>query len=166
MKVVAYDPWQREDGNRDRTASVRRVSLEELIESADILTLHCALNDGSRGMVNREFLSRVKPGAILINASRGALIESDDVLLEALTQGWLSAIGLDVFGDEPPAVGSALVGDPRVVSTPHAVGLTRGWNERVFSSLASDVRSVLDGGRPECIANPEVLSPTSVVGRP
>lgn len=163
MNVVAYDPWQPDHDGDSATASIRRVSLDQLIDTSDILSLHCALNESSRGMINRDLLSRVKPGAVLINASRGGLIESDEVLLEALNQGWLSTIGLDVFGEEPPAPNSALLADPRVVSTPHAVGLTRSWNERVFTSLASDVRRVLDGELPECIANPEILGRASVV---
>lgn len=158
MNVIAHDPWLAGASPNGALRSLRSVTLDELVQSADVLTLHCALNDSSRGIINRDLLSRVKRGAILINASRGGLIADDAALLEALDQGWLSAIGLDVFADEPPQPDSALLNDRRVVSTPHAVGLTRAWNERVFTALASDVRLVLEGARPQFIANPEAIA--------
>jgi phosphoglycerate dehydrogenase-like enzyme len=158
MRVIAHDPWLR-DADAPRS-SVRRVTLDELVHEADILTLHCALNDTSRGLISRRLLSNVKPGAILINASRGGLVAEDSVLLEALDRGWLSAIGLDVFSYEPPAPDSPLLHDRRVVTTPHAIGLTHNWNHRVFVSLAADVRRVLSGGWPRFIANPEILPPS------
>jgi D-3-phosphoglycerate dehydrogenase / 2-oxoglutarate reductase len=157
MRVIGYDT-RRSDLNTERRVELaERVSLDTLVREADILTLHCGLNETSRGLIDRELLSRVKPGAILINASRGGLITGDDVLLEALDRGWLSGIGLDVFDQEPPHPNSPLLRDQRVVSTPHAIGLTRTWNERVFRSLADDVRSLLNGAHPQFIANPEIL---------
>jgi D-3-phosphoglycerate dehydrogenase len=153
MVVIGYDPRLDSPSGSD----VRRVDLDELVREADIVSLHCALNDSSRGMIDRKLLGRAKPGAILINAARGGLIASDDVLVEALDRGWLSAVGLDVFASEPPEVGSRLLGDERVICTPHAIGLTRAWNDRVFGSLAEDVRRVLNGGRPQFVANPEIL---------
>jgi D-3-phosphoglycerate dehydrogenase len=161
MLVIAHDPWAPDDNGDATTVGVRRVSLHELVREADIVTLHCELNESSRGMISRDLLVDAKPGAILINASRGGLIASDDVLIEALDQGWLSAIGLDVFSSEPPSLANGLLRDPRVITTPHAIGLTRAWNERVFSSLADDVRRVLDGGAPEHIANPDALTPAT-----
>jgi D-3-phosphoglycerate dehydrogenase len=158
MRVIAHDPRQDDPAPDEQVGFVTRVTLERLAREADIITLHCGLNETSRGLINRDLLSRVKPGAILINASRGGLIAGDDVLLEALEQGWLSAVGLDVFSTEPPDPNSPLLRDVRVVTTPHAIGLTRAWNERVFTSLAADVRSVLDGGKPRFIANPEILA--------
>lgn len=158
MRVIAYDPREDDPGADEQVGFVRRVTLEQLVREADIITLHCGLNATSRGLVSRDLLSQVKPGAVLINASRGGLIADDDVLVDALEQGWLSAVGLDVFSTEPPNPESRLLRDPRVVTTPHAVGLTRSWNDRVFTSLAADVRSVLDGGTPRFIANPEILA--------
>jgi D-3-phosphoglycerate dehydrogenase / 2-oxoglutarate reductase len=157
MRVIGHDPRKPDPAADRHIWFVQRASLDQVIRHADILTLHCGLNDTSRGMINRELLATTKPGAILINASRGGLIAGDSVLLEALERGWLSAIGLDVFGSEPPDSDSPLLHDRRVVSTPHAIGLTRAWNERVFSSLARDVRSLVNGRLPQFIANPEIL---------
>jgi D-3-phosphoglycerate dehydrogenase len=158
MHVIAHDPRLAEPGVNGALSSVRRVSLLELVREADVVTLHCELNDGSRGMINRDLLVHAKRGAILINASRGGLIAGDDVLRDALDRGWLSAVGVDVFSSEPPSTTSRLLNDPRVISTPHAIGLTRAWNDRVFISLADDIRRLLEGTRPLFIANPEVLS--------
>jgi D-3-phosphoglycerate dehydrogenase / 2-oxoglutarate reductase len=162
MRVIGHDPRELDPITEQDLSFVERVSLEQLIGAADIVTLHCGLNETSRGMINRELLARTKPGAILINASRGGLIAGDNLLLEALECGWLSAIGLDVFGREPPDSDSPLLRDRRVVSTPHAIGLTRAWNERVFTSLANDVRSLVNGRTPRFIANPEILAVASL----
>ena len=158
MRVVAHDPRPADPAADGQVNFVTRVTIEQLVREADIITLHCALNETSHGLITTDLLSQVKPGAILINASRGGLIAGDDVLLEALDQGWLSAVGLDVFATEPPDPNSLLLRDRRVVTTPHAIGLTRAWNDRVFKSLAADVRSVLNGGTPRFIANPEILA--------
>jgi phosphoglycerate dehydrogenase-like enzyme len=150
MVVVAHDP-----------AATRSpfplVSLEELVHSADVITLHCALTDETRGLVDRALLGRVKPGAVLVNAARGAIVESEDVLADALATGRLSAVGLDVHPSEPPRASHRLYGDPRVICTPHSVGLTRRWNEQVFTALAAGVTTVLAGGRPPNLLNPEAL---------
>jgi phosphoglycerate dehydrogenase-like enzyme len=128
-----------------------------LLARADVISLHCALTDRTRGLVDRALLAHVKPGAVLVNAARDALVESEDVLAEALASGRLSAVALDVHPSEPPRVNHRLYADPRVVCTPHTVGLTRRWNEEVFSALAAGVTGVLAGGRPSNLLNPEAL---------
>jgi D-3-phosphoglycerate dehydrogenase / 2-oxoglutarate reductase len=153
METIAYDPAHEPFTDPD----VELVALEELLERADVITLHCELTNQTRGLVDRRLLARVKPGAILVNVARGAIVESEDVLAEALARGQLSAVALDVFPSEPPASGHRLFGDPRVICTPHAVGLTTRWNEQVFQSLARDVRCVLAGERPVHLLNPEAL---------
>jgi D-3-phosphoglycerate dehydrogenase len=93
-----------------------------------------------------------------VNAARGEMLESEDALAEALDSGRLSAVALDVFPSEPPNARHRLYSDPRVICTPHTVGLTRRWNEEVFGSLADGVESVLAGQRPSNLLNPEALS--------
>jgi D-3-phosphoglycerate dehydrogenase / 2-oxoglutarate reductase len=85
------------------------------------------------------------------------LVESEDVLADALSSGRLSAVALDVHPSEPPQSGHRLYSDSRVICTPHAVGLTRRWNEEVFHALARGVQSVLAGERPSNLLNPEAL---------
>jgi D-3-phosphoglycerate dehydrogenase / 2-oxoglutarate reductase len=153
MNVIAYDPAA--DGTD--AAHVELVPLAGLVERADVISLHCALTERTRGLVDRALLSRVKPGAILVNVARGEVVESEDVLADALVAGRLSAVALDVFPTEPPEAGHRLYMDPRVICTPHAVGLTRRWNEQVFRSLALGVQSVLAGELPANVLNREAL---------
>ena len=154
MHVIAHDPAAAGSTAPD----IELVSLEELMARADVISLHCALTASTRGLVDRRLLSKVKPGAILINVSRGEVVESEDVLAEALVAGRLSAVGLDVFPSEPPDPAHRLYSDPRVICTPHAVGLTRRWNEEVFRVLAEGVQSVLAGDRPANLLNPDALT--------
>ena len=150
MVVIAHDPAA-------SSSAFELVPLDELLARADIVSLHCALTERTEGMVNREFLGRMKPGAIFVNAARGGIVESEDALAEALAAGRLSAVALDVHPAEPPRVNHRLYSDPRVICTPHTVGLTRRWNEEVFTTLAAGVTTVLGGGRPANLLNPEAL---------
>jgi D-3-phosphoglycerate dehydrogenase len=134
------------------------VSLPALLARSDVITLHCALTDATRGLVDGALLSRVKPGAVLVNVARGEIVENEDVLAEALASGRLSAVALDVFPTEPPETRHPLYDDPRVICTPHAIGLTRRWNEEVFRALATGVSSVLAGERPPNLLNPEAMA--------
>ena len=149
MEVIAHDP---------ASEGVELVSLAELTARADVITLHCALTGRTRGLVDRRFLAGVKPGAILINASRGEVVEDEDVLADALVSGRLSAVALDVFPTEPPDASHRLYRDPRVICTPHTVGLTQRWNDEVFRSLARGVEGVLAGRRPGNLLNPDAIS--------
>jgi len=153
MRVLAHDPLA-----SPARAGTEFVALDELIARADVITLHCALTDATVGLIGRRALSRMKPGTILVNVARGAIIESGDHLLEALEAGRLAAVGLDVFPEEPPETDHQLLRHPRVVCTPHSVGLTAAWNERVFGTLARDVAALLGGRRPGNLLNPEVLT--------
>lgn len=157
MEVIAYDPDPRALGARTPVMSVTAGSLREVFARADVITLHCPLNERTRHLVDRKLLAMTKAGAILVNASRGGLIAGDEVLFEALESGRLSGVALDVYEREPPAPASALLRDPRVICTPHTVGLTRAWNREVFGSLVRDLRCLVRGERPAHIANPEVL---------
>jgi phosphoglycerate dehydrogenase-like enzyme len=146
MEVIAHDP-----------AHAGSTPLDELLARADVLSFHCELNDGTRALVDADLLARVKPGAVLVNVARGGIVASEDVLAEALGSGRLSAIALDVFPAEPPDPRHPLYADPRVICTPHSVGLTRRWNAEVFAALARGVEEVLAGRRPANLLNPEAL---------
>jgi D-3-phosphoglycerate dehydrogenase len=154
MRVIAHDPAT----SNDDADGIELVPLSELAARADVITLHCALTRETRGLVDSSLLSLVGPGAVLVNVARGEIVESDDVLAEALASGSLSAIALDVYPTEPPRLEHRLYSDPRVICTPHSVGLTQRWNEQVFRSLAKGVQSVLAGKRPPNLLNPESMS--------
>jgi phosphoglycerate dehydrogenase-like enzyme len=97
-------------------------------------------------MINDESLAAIKPGAILINCGRGSLIDIDAVH-RALRSGQLAGVGLDVFDEEPPAI-HPIMSDPRVVMTPHVMGLTRTAAAQTYADAADGIRAVLEGKTP------------------
>lgn len=115
-RVIACDPYII-DG--DFPAYVERVSLEELFAQADALSLHVPLTDETRGMVNAPLLGLMKPGSVLVNTARGAVVNVED-LLAVLDEGRLDGAALDVLPTEPPAVDARIVQHPRVLLSPHA----------------------------------------------
>lgn len=161
MRLLGVDAHLPDDASLP--VPVERTDLSTLMRRADVITLHCDLNASTRGLIGRDLLATAARRPIFVNASRGGVVESDDALLEALDRGWLAAVALDVYAHEPLGSDSPLLGDPRIVCSPHSIGLTRRWNERVFASLVDDIRAVLDGGRPQHVVNPEALE--QVAGR-
>lgn len=119
MDVVAFDTIQ--DAAFDREHGIRRLSLDELVRTSDVISLHVPLTDATRGMVNRDFLARMRPGSFLVNTSRGGLVVEAD-LRDALVSGHLAGAGLDVLNHEPPEPGNPLLGLPNVVISPHIAG--------------------------------------------
>jgi D-3-phosphoglycerate dehydrogenase len=146
MRVLAYDPVAIPPD------SVRCARLSDIAASSDVITLHTPLTEATRHLVNGRFLSTVKPGAVLINCGRGALIDADAVL-DAMLAGQLSGVGLDVFDPEPPAH-HPLFDHPDVVLTPHLMGLSRRAAAATFADAARGVADVLAGRRPAALANP------------
>ena len=120
--------------------------------ASDIVSLHLPLNDQTRHLVGDAFLAQVKPGAILVNCGRGALVDTDAVW-RALTSGRLSGVGLDVFDPEPPAP-HPLFSHPDVVLTPHLMGLSRRATAATFAAAAQGVLDVLGGREPQAVADP------------
>ncbi len=115
-RVIAVDPYLI-DG--DFPAYVERATAADLFEGADVISLHVPLTAETRGMVGAALLSRIRPGAILVNTARGAVVDID-ALLAALDAGRLAAAALDVLPSEPLAVDHPLARHPRVLLTPHA----------------------------------------------
>lgn len=142
MHVLAHDPLV------DDAAT----PLDALFENADVVSLHAPLTDGTRGIVGPKLLARAKPGLVLVNTARGGLVSSLDDLLAALEDGRLGGVGLDVFEEEPPDPSHPLFAHPRVVATPHALGLTLGAREAVFRAMAEGVAAVLRGETPPNVA--------------
>lgn len=120
MRVIAHDLAP--VGEADRLPQVQRVSLDELLELADVVSLHVPLTEATRALVDARFLARMRPGARLINTARGGLVVEDD-LRAALESGRLAGAGLDVLNREPPNPTDALLGAPNLVLSPHVGGL-------------------------------------------
>jgi D-3-phosphoglycerate dehydrogenase / 2-oxoglutarate reductase len=146
MRVRAYDPLNPAPATRDCP------DLYDLVAAADVLTLHLPLTTSTHHLVDRQLLSGVRPGAVLVNCGRGGLIDLDAVL-EALTAGRLGGVGLDVFDSEPPAH-HPLFDHPDVVLSPHLMGLTRRATLATFTDAARGVADVLAGRHPNAVANP------------
>jgi D-3-phosphoglycerate dehydrogenase len=116
MHVIAYDPYQDDVGFR--AAGAERVAYEEVLKQSDVLSFHVPRTRETRNMLNRSQFEYIHRGLILINSSRGGVINEAD-LVEALEQGWIGAAGLDVFEKEPLPRTSKLLGFPNVVLSPH-----------------------------------------------
>jgi len=150
MRILAYDPVS------EPPAGLRCTDLGDLARRSDVITLHLPLTSQTRHLVDDAFLARVKPGAVLVNCGRGALIDTDAVY-RALAAGQLSGVGLDVFDPEPPGP-HPLYDHPDVVLTPHLMGLSRRATAATFTAAAQGVLDVLAGREPQAVANPAWLS--------
>ena len=122
MRVVAFDPFA--DKRWAATAGVTLMSLKELLQTADVVSLHTTTTPETTNMINRETLAQMKPGAILINTGRGALVD-EDALCEALDRGHLFGAALDVFKTEPLPLDSPLLKYDNVLLCTHMGGLDR-----------------------------------------
>lgn len=125
------------------TINVYSVDREAAIKS-DFITLHCPLTAETKGLVNRDFIEKMKDGAVLVNTARGALVNEAD-LAEALKSGKLGAAALDVISVEPPAKPHPLIGLPNCLLTPHIAWLPRETRQKVIDICADNLRSYLSG---------------------
>lgn len=113
--------------------------------TSDVVTLHCPATAENRGFVNREFISQMKDGAILINTARGALINESD-LAEALCSGKLAAAAVDVLDGEPPRKDNALIGVPNLFVTPHVAWASLEARSTICSVSVDNLKSFIEGG--------------------
>jgi phosphoglycerate dehydrogenase-like enzyme len=142
MDVVAWS--QNLTDQRAAEVGVRLVDRDELFATADVLTVHLVLSDRTRGLVGREELERMKPSAILINTSRGPIVD-EAALLDALSSSRIAGAGLDVFDTEPLAPDHPLRSAPRTVLTPHLGYVTEKTYEIFFREAVEDVAAFLAG---------------------
>lgn len=142
MELIACDPYASQVAARE--AGVKLLSMEQVLAEADYLSLHLALTPETQQILNAAAFERIKPGARLINCSRGELVD-EPALLAALQSGRLAGAALDVFAHEPPA-GSPLLALPQVIATPHIAGSTREAQERVGYRIALQIKDYLSRG--------------------
>ncbi len=143
MEIVAYDPYVAESRFRDLGVE-RAAEPEDLYAVSDFISLHLTSSPQTRGLVNAEAFAAMKPGARLINAARGELVDQD-ALVDALTNGTLGGAGIDVFPEEP-CTDSPLFGLPGVVVTPHLGASTSEAQDRAGAVVAEQVAAALTGG--------------------
>jgi phosphoglycerate dehydrogenase-like enzyme len=133
-------------------AGATQLPLEELLEQADVVTVHVPLDTETRGLIGAAALARMKPGAILVNASRGSIVD-ETALLAALGSGELAAAALDVFEVEPLAEDSPLRRLDNVFLSPHVAGVTEEAEARLLQTCGANMRRVLDGLEPFNVVN-------------
>jgi phosphoglycerate dehydrogenase-like enzyme len=136
-RVVAHDPTT-------TNADVELVPLDRLLADADIVSLHVPLTPDSRNLIDRDRIARMKPGAVVINTSRGPLID-ETALADALARRHIAAAGLDVIAEEPPSRPNPLLASPYVVATPHIAWLTDGTWRRSMDVIVENCRRLATG---------------------
>jgi phosphoglycerate dehydrogenase-like enzyme len=141
-RICYYDPAPR-DAAAARALNAESLSLDELLESTDVVTLHVPLLEATRGLIGFNELREMKPGAILIQASRGGIVD-EAALAQALNSGHLGGAAIDVYDAEPPSAENVLLslsGDAarRIVFTPHIAGVTRQAAEYLFRTAWRNV---------------------------
>jgi phosphoglycerate dehydrogenase-like enzyme len=142
MHVVAWSQHLTEE--RAAEVGVRRVGKDELFATADVVTVHLVLSDRTRGLVDRDALARMKSSAILVNTSRGPIVD-EAALLDALVAGTIAGAGIDVFDREPLPREHPLRSAPRTVRTPHLGYVTERTYEVFFREAVEDVAAFLAG---------------------
>lgn len=153
LKVIATS---RSQGNP--MANVAFVSLDELLETSDFVSLHVPLTDETRGMIGTKSLAQMKPTAFLVNTARGGLVDPA-ALAAALAENRLTGAALDVQEPEPPDLSQPPWNDPRVIVTPHAAFYSDESVAELRRRVAEQVGTRLTGVRPENVVNPDVLTP-------
>ena len=148
MKVLAYDTYQNPALESD---TLRYCSLDELLSSADVISLHCPLFPETENMINRESIAKMKDGVILINNSRGALVD-EEALAEALNSGKIYGAGLDTVRDEPIARDNPLLKARNCYITPHISWTAVEGRQRLATYAVENVAAFLRG-QPKNIVN-------------
>ena len=147
MNVIAYDLYPNESGK----AIAEYVDLETVLAKSDVLFLHCNLTPENTGLINKENIAKMKDGAILINNSRGQLIDEQDVT-DALNAGKIAAAGLDVVYTEPISAANPLLGAKNCIITPHMSWAAKEARARIMDCIVKNVETFI-AGEPQNVVN-------------
>jgi len=165
MQVIAFDPYVSPE--QARKLGVTMLTLDEVLQQADFITLHTSLTsgpNGTRGLISTRELALLKPTARLINCARGGLID-EEALLEALKEQRIGGVALDVFSQEPikdSAILKELLAQDRVIATPHLGASTEEAQVGVAVDVAEQVVEVLRGGFPRAAINAPLILPETL----
>jgi glycerate dehydrogenase len=145
MRVLGYDPLV------PPVEEIESTDLESLLRTSDVISLHCPLTDDNRGLIDARRLAMMKPTALLLNTSRGPLID-EAALADALNGGRLAGAGLDVLAIEPPTVDNPLLQANNCLITPHIAWATRAARSRMMETVLANIRAFL-AGKAENVVN-------------
>lgn len=140
LNVVAFTSKDEDD----LPEGIKKVSLDALFSTSDIVSLHCPLTENTQQLVNKQVLSTMKPSAILINTGRGPLVNDDD-LAEALNSGVIAAYGADVLTTEPAPASNPLLKARNCYLTPHIAWATREARQRLIDICTANVKAFVEG---------------------
>jgi D-3-phosphoglycerate dehydrogenase len=146
MRVLGYDPWLSPGRIRERDAEPVE-TLPDLLRACDLVTVHVPLSGQTRGLLGRRELASMRPGSILIQTSRGGVVD-EDALVEALRSGHLAGAGIDVYETEPPPQDHPFFSMEQIVLTPHTAALTEQAMRRMAVDAAKGILDVLGGADP------------------
>ena len=152
MKVLYFKRTR--DEKAEKELGVEYAELNDLLGKSDFVSLHVPLTDETRHMINKVTLSKMKRRSFLINTARGSVVDEHD-LVDALRDGRLSGVGIDVFDNEP-YINPELVGMENVVLTPHIASATWEAREKMGHQAVDSILAVLKGKKPENLVNEEV----------
>jgi phosphoglycerate dehydrogenase-like enzyme len=153
MRILASDPFPQPDA---AALGVEMASMKDLLAQSDFVTIHTALNDQTRGLIGEDALRAMKREAMLINTSRGAVLD-EDALVSALNEGRIGGAALDTYCVEPMAADHPLRSAPNVLLTPHQASFGVRTGRDVSEMAARAIVDAMNGKTPESVVNPEVL---------
>jgi D-3-phosphoglycerate dehydrogenase / 2-oxoglutarate reductase len=156
MEILVYDPFLPEAVKSDCCDWVEFVDLHALFSKSDVISVHVPLTESTHHAVGQKELALMKPTALLINTSRGPVVD-EPALVNALRQKRIGGAGLDVLEQEPPSADHPMLGLDNVILTPHTAALTSDCVIRMATTAAACVLDVFNGKEPPNVANPETL---------
>jgi (S)-sulfolactate dehydrogenase len=142
MQVIAFDAMMDADHPAFADGLVACAGLDEVLQTADVVSLHVPLVDSTRGLLDADRIAAMKRGAVLVNTARGGIVD-EVALAEALKRGHLGGAAIDVFGTEPLPAAPHFAGCPNLILTPHIAGLSAEANQRVSDLIAERVLDAL-----------------------
>ena len=156
LHLIGYDPYVKQQDLDP--LGVKLVSLDELLQSSDLITIHVVVNSETRHMIKLKEFRMMKPTAYLINTSRGIVVKEGD-LIQAIHQGMIAGAALDVFDDEPLPMRSQLreMDPERLILTPHIIGNNPESEESGHRMAVQSMLSILKGKVPSNLINPEAI---------
>jgi phosphoglycerate dehydrogenase-like enzyme len=153
-RILAYDPFINRETMLARGAE-KRNNLIDMVREADILSLHVALTDDTRHLVNETILRSMKPGAFLINCARGEVVD-EKALAIAIRNNWIRGAAIDVIEEEPLKPENPLLSMSNVIITPHIAGISVQSSSQRGEEIAKRILDIFSGNKPQGLVNPDV----------